>query len=131
VRNVPDFDFQKFRSQAAKYFDWYGYPFASEAERPGAYGDFGRDLEKQRQRHAIGVYAGGPAFYLFVLRKNTDLAQILPDVSEAQRELDVVLLHRLLIERCLGITAQAVVAEQYISYEREAAAGIAAVDRKE
>ena len=65
-------------------------------------------MERQRQRHAIGVYAGGGAFYLFALRRGLDLAQVLPDVSRAQRELDVVLLHKLLMEKCLKITAEAV-----------------------
>jgi uncharacterized protein (DUF1015 family) len=128
IRNVANFDFAKFRAQASRYFDWYGYPFYSQEERAGAYEDFLRDLERQRVRHAIGVYGGGGAFYLFVLKRNTDFAQVLPDVSEAQRELDVVLLHRLLIEKCLGITAEAVTGEQHISYERDMSAAIAAVD---
>ena len=128
IRNVANFDFAKFRAQASRYFDWYGYPFSSQEERAGAYEDFLRDLEKQRVRHAIGVYGGGGAFYLFVLKRNTDFAQILPDVSEARRELDVVLLHRLLIEKCLGITAEAVTGEQHISYERDMSAAIAAID---
>jgi len=128
IRNVTNFDFAKFRAQASRYFDWYGYPFSLQEERAGAYEDFLRDLEKQRVRHAIGVYGGGGAFYLFVLKRNTDFAQVLPDVSGAQRELDVVLLHRLLIEKCLGITAEAVTGEQHISYERDMSAAIAAVD---
>ncbi|MFZ0738192.1 MAG: DUF1015 domain-containing protein [Candidatus Acidiferrales bacterium] len=129
IRNITGFDFQKFRLQAAKYFDWYGYPFASPEERPAALADFLRDLEKQRQRHAIGVYAGGGAFYLFVLRRGLDLAQILPKVSAVQRELDVILLHRLLIERCLSITPAAVAAEEHITYERGIETALGAVDR--
>src|SRR5262249_37182754 len=50
---------------------------------------------------------------------------------EAQRGLDVVLLHRILLEKGLGITAEAVAAEQYVSYAREMEAAIAAVDRGE
>jgi uncharacterized protein (DUF1015 family) len=131
VRNVANFDFAKFRAQASRYFDWYGYPFATREERAGAYEEFLRDLEKQRVRHGIGVYGGGGAFYLFVLKRNTDLAQLLPNVSAAQRELDVVLLHRLLIEKCLGITAEAVTAERHISYERDMNAAFAGVDAGE
>jgi uncharacterized protein (DUF1015 family) len=128
IRNIANFDFGNFRAQASRYFDWYGYPFSTQEERAGAFEDFLRDLEKQRVRHAIGAYGGGGAFYLFVLKRNTDFAQILPDVSEAQRELDVVLLHRLLIEKCLGITAAAVTGEQHISYEREMSSALAALD---
>jgi uncharacterized protein (DUF1015 family) len=60
-----------------------------------------------------------------------DLETVLPDLSEAQRGLDVVLLHRLILEKGLGITAEAVVAESNVSYEREIDTAIAAVDRGE
>jgi uncharacterized protein (DUF1015 family) len=131
IRNVVDFDFEKFRSQAAKYFDWYGYPFSSAEERQESFKEFTHELERQRPRHAIGVYAGGGAFYLFALKRGLDLEQTLPKVSPAQRGLDVVLLHKLLIEKCLKITAEAVTAEQNISYVRDINEAIAAVDRGE
>ena len=43
----------------------------------------------------------------------------------------MVLLHRLILEKALGITAEAVAAEKNVGYEREADAAIAAVDRGE
>jgi uncharacterized protein (DUF1015 family) len=49
------------------------------------------------------------------------------DLSEKQRTLDVVVLHRLLLERCLGITAEAVKKESYIEYVRERDVAIDAV----
>ena len=131
IRNVADFDFEKFRSQAAKYFDWYGYPFSSGEERQESLKEFTHELERQRPRHAIGIYAGGGAFYLFALKRGLDLEQTLPKVSPAQRGLDVVLLHKLLIEKCLKITAEAVTAEQNVSYIRDTNEAIAAVDRGE
>ena len=54
---------------------------------------------------------------------------LLPDLSEAQRQLDVVLLHRLILDKGLGITAEAVTAEKNMSYEREMDAAVAAVDK--
>jgi len=58
-----------------------------------------------------------------------DLKALLPNISPLQRELDVVLLHDGILEPALGITPQAVTAEKNLSYEREAAAALAAVDR--
>ena len=66
-----------------------------------------------------------------LLRQDADLETLLPDVSEAQRGLDVVLLHRLILERGLGITAEAVAAEKNVGYEREMAAAVGTVDRGE
>ncbi|MGA7852060.1 MAG: DUF1015 domain-containing protein [Candidatus Acidiferrales bacterium] len=132
IRNVPDFDFDKFRQNVAQAFDWYSYPFQNPEERTAAFAEFHKDLEKVNHgRRAIGIYPGSGAFYLFLLRRDADLETMLPDVSEAQRGLDIVLLHRLIIERGLGISAEAVAAEKNVGYEREADAALAAVDRGE
>ena len=47
------------------------------------------------------------------------IARLLPDLSGKQRTLDVVILHRLILERCLGITEEAVKKESYITYVRD------------
>jgi uncharacterized protein (DUF1015 family) len=147
LRNLDNFDFGKFRTSVSHYFDWYSYPFQDAEERAASYAEFRRDLEGTNHgRRAIGIYAGGEfsraasgsaatadarpgAFYLFLLRRDVDLETLLPDLSEAQRGLDVVLLHRVIFEKGLGITAEAVAAEKYVSYEREMDAAVAAVDR--
>ena len=138
VRNLEGFDFERFRKSVGPYFDWYSYPFANAEERATSYEEFRRDFEgKNHGRRGIGVYSGvaqpdsANAFYLFLLRKDVDLEQLLPDLSEAQRGLDVLLLHRVMLEKGLGITAAAVEAEKFISYEREMEKAIGAVDRGE
>ena len=132
VRNLADFDFEKFRSSMGAYFDWYSYPFQNAEERATAYAEFRKDLENPKHgRRAIGVYPGKGGFFLFLLKRAADLEKALPDVSEAQRALDVVLLHRLLLEKGLGITAEAVTAEKNLSYERDMAAALGQVDRDE
>jgi uncharacterized protein (DUF1015 family) len=136
VSHVANFDFDRFRATLTRYFDWYSYPFENSQERSASYAEFHKDLESQHLgRRAIGVYPGAvhpaQAFYLFVLRRDADLEQLLPDLSAAQRGLDVVLLHRLVLEKGLGITAEAVAAEKNVGYEREMDAALGAVDRGE
>ena len=129
IRNVANFDFERFRTAVAPYFDWYSYPFADAEERRASFAEFRKDLESVNHgRRGIGVYAGGGAFYLFLLRRDVDLESLLPDLSEAQRDLDVVLLHRLMLEKGLGITAEAVTAENNVTYEREMTVAVTAVD---
>jgi len=131
VAGLPGFDFTAFRKSLVGIFDWYAYPFARDDERGPALAEFRRDLAARAKgdsaRRAIGAYAGG-AFYLFVLRHDADLGALLADVPVAQRSLDVVLLHRLLLERKLGMTAEAVEREKNIRYHRDAAEALAAVD---
>jgi len=134
VSRLANFDFDRFRVNLTPIFDWYSYPFANPDERAAAYAEFRRDLEPPSHgRRAIGVYAGtadsGRAFYLFILRREADLESLLPNISEAQRELDVVVLHRLILEKGLGISPEAVAGEKNLAYEREMDAAIEAVDR--
>ncbi len=130
VSHARDFQWARFRKQLEPYFDISSYPFSSEPARASRYAEFRKDLAgRGRERRAIGEYAGGSAFHLFLLKQAVSLESLLPDISAAQRELDVVLLHRLVLEKGLGITAEAVVAEKNITYEREMDAAITAVDR--
>ena len=132
VSHVENFDFGKFRKSMEPYFDWYSYPFQNAQERESAYAEFRKDMESPKHgRRAVGVYPGGGAFFLFLLKRDADLETALPDISEAQRGLDVVLLHRLMLDKGLGITAEAVTAEKNVGYEREMDAAIARVDRGE
>jgi len=137
IRIVPNFDFERFRKALAPFFDWYSYPFLNPEEREISYADFRKDLGRQNHgRRAIGIYPGAiegqaGAFYLFLLRRDANLEMLLPDLTEGQRGLDVVLLHRLILEKGLGITAEAVTAEKNVGYERGIDTAIAAVDRGE
>ncbi|MGH9682057.1 MAG: DUF1015 domain-containing protein [Candidatus Acidiferrales bacterium] len=130
IQNLTNFDFEKFRAEISPWFDWYAYPFSNDDERASSFAEFRRDMENQHLgRRAIGAYAGRGAFYLFVLSRGADLEEALPHVSDAQRGLDVVLLHRLVLEKGLGISAEAVAAEKNVTYEREMDDAIATVDR--
>jgi uncharacterized protein (DUF1015 family) len=126
------FGFTAFRKSLEGIFDWYAYPFAAENERGAAFAEFRHDMAARTKgdagRRAIGVYGGGGAFYLFVLRREANLDTLLGQVPEAQRTLDVVLLHRLLLEQKLGLTPDAVEREKNIAYHRDAAEALAAVD---
>jgi uncharacterized protein (DUF1015 family) len=130
VSNLPGFSLEKFRAAQGNAFDWHPYPFSGAASRAQAFEKFRRDLaDRGRHSRAIGLYAGDGAFHLLELSQGAKLDALLPNVSPRQRQLDVVLLHGLLLERGLGITSDAVRAETNISYEREMENAIAAVEK--
>jgi len=130
VANVPGFSLESFSAALANTFDSQSYPFAGPADRAQAYEAFRRDLQRGQNQRAVGVYAGGGAFSILVLKKDANLEALLPGVSQAQRQLDVVLLHSLILERGLGITLDAVKTEKNITYEREMDTAIAEVDQR-
>jgi uncharacterized protein (DUF1015 family) len=57
--------------------------------------------------------------YRFLTLKPVDLSVVMQGLSEKQRALDVAVLQRILLERCLGITLDAVKHESNIQYVRE------------
>jgi len=133
VANVPDFSWTSMRRYLEPWFTAEAFPFADEGAKAEARGKFLHRLVEARDLRAIGVYpaaeSGKQAFYVMTLRAGADLSLLLPNVSPLQRQLDVVLLHEGILEPALGITPQAVTAEKNLTYEREAAAALDAVDR--
>jgi uncharacterized protein (DUF1015 family) len=103
LANLPEFDAKTFFNRAAQFFDLSA-------------GD----------GVTIGVFTNN-LFSNLHLKSSVDLAALMPDLSEKQRMLDVVILHRLLLEKCLGITEDAVKKESHITYVRERDSAINAV----
>jgi uncharacterized protein (DUF1015 family) len=142
VANLKDFGLKKVLQKLRPYFEIGFHPFKDDQERADAYASFNHHLDKEfrskplyKNTRCIGVYAGNDkswngeqGFLVLELSPAADLAKMLPEVSAAQRELDVVLLHRFILEKCLGISEQAVTAEKNITYEREMETAVAAVD---
>ena len=129
---VHDFSWSGVRRHLEPWFTAEAFPFSGSAERSEAKKKLLARLTSERAKRAIGVYPAVEAhkrgFYVLTLREGVNLAQLLPDVSPLQRELDVVLLHEGILEPALGITPQAVTAEANLTYEREALAALDAVD---
>ncbi len=102
VSNLPGFDSRTLLERAAAFFD------------PGK-GDL-----------TIEVFVDGKSSFIH-LKSSLDLGQLMPDLSPRQRGLDVVVLHRLILEKCLGITEDAVKKESHITYVRERDSALTAV----
>jgi len=130
--HVHDFSWSGVRRYLEPWFAAETFPFPDEGKKAEARKSFLETFVAAREKRAIGVYpAPEPkkrAFYLLTLRPGVNLALLLHDVSPLQRELDVVLLHEGILEPALGITPRAVTAEANLTYEREAAAALEAVD---
>jgi uncharacterized protein (DUF1015 family) len=118
VHDLKGFNWQEFRAAAARFFELV------ESDSRGAASGWGpaffsRLAEAGRERPALGAYAGQGRLALLRLRRDLDLASALPDLFAGLRRLDVVILHRLLLEQTLGIDRQAVREERNLGYVRE------------
>src|SRR5712664_613771 len=130
--HLHDFSWANVRRHLEPWFTADAFSFSSEGERGDARAKFLSRLVETHVQRSIGVYPAVRSekgtFYVLTLRPGADLAQLLPNVSPLQRELDVVLLHEGILEPALGITPQAVTSEKNLTYEREAAAALQSVD---
>lgn len=128
VHSLAGLDWDSFRAAASRYFEMVPVPATGES---GAWaGRFMSRLEESGlAAPTLGVYAGPERLALLRLRADIDLARSLPDLAEGLRRLDVIILHRLLIEGILGIDRQAVREEKNLLYLRSSQEAIAQVDR--
>lgn len=74
------------------------------------------ELERNRNHHAFILYLGSGKSFLLLLKSNEIALDALKEKSPEYRQLDVALLHTLIIDRVLGITSEKV--EKQVGYER-------------
>ena len=135
VANIPDFSWATVRRYLEPWFAAEVFTFSSDVEKSAdarkIFTTSGRGPRIPRHRRLPRARASVKAapIYVLTLRPGANLAELLPNVSPLQRELDVVLLHDGILEPALGVTLAAATAEKNLTYEREASAALDAVDR--
>ena len=109
--SLPSYDVERFLKQARQYFDVSEVDDAESLENR---------LKEGGARHpTVGVATEGrERLMLLELRDGLDMRAILPDVSSRQAGLDVVILHRLIFKKCMGISEEDVREGSYLRYVR-------------
>lgn len=112
VRGLPSFDSAKLLAACGKDFTLAGK--ASREESQAA-------LEEayQQGKHAFALYDGA-AWTLLTLKDPAVMDGLLPGMSQAYRELDVSILHNLVLERLLGIDKENMANQKNLTYTRSA-----------
>jgi uncharacterized protein (DUF1015 family) len=113
VHGLPTFDRERMLEAAGQFFDIDRIDLRTESRSAttllGQAGENGTAF--------VAVTRQGP--YLMRAKKNA-VQDALGLVPSLQRELDVVQLHRILLERVLGISEEAVRNQENVRYERDA-----------
>jgi uncharacterized protein (DUF1015 family) len=113
VSGLGTFDSEHFASQAQRYFYADTLPVETDS---GAL--LARLAEAGNTGTAL-IAATANAAWLLRLRPGA-ADTLLADCSPRQRRLDVVVLHKVLLENVLGVSAEAIRAQQHITYVRDA-----------
>ncbi len=120
VSNLASYDPIRFVDRARKYFNVRELADAGQLAT--------RLEEGGASRSTIGmVTQGGDRFAVFELRADFDFEAVLPGVSVSQSQLDVVILHSLILGRCLNVSDEDVRGESYLRYVRGLEAAVAEV----
>jgi len=121
VGGVADFDFKKLLAELVKDFECHKFAFSARLNKAGAKGKM---FEKVRSgfdagRSCFGLYAGNGAFYAIELKDYAVMDKIAPQLSITSRRLDVTVLHKLILERVLGIGERQLAGETNIEYIKD------------
>ena len=112
IGRLMDFNSVVFFERASKFFAAENAPQDTKA--------FAAALAAAGQRRlTIGAVTDNGRRRALLSLKPGDLSAVMGGLSEKERTLDVAVLHRLLLERCLEVTEDAVKHESNITYLRE------------
>lgn len=120
VRDLESFDKQKVLTACETYFDL--------TEKTGT-ATMETDLEVlyNKGEKAFGFYCGGDKWYQLVLKDMQVIKDMLPGVSEPTQNLDVTVLHSLILERIFGIDKENMAQQINLTYTKifdEAISGV-------
>ncbi len=80
-------------------------------------------------KKAFGFYCGKGEWYLLTLKDIGVMSKVLPDVSEASQQLDVSVLHSLILEKTMGIDKENMAKQINLTYTKFFEEAIIKVDK--
>ncbi|OFV95111.1 MAG: hypothetical protein A3F68_10590 [Acidobacteria bacterium RIFCSPLOWO2_12_FULL_54_10] len=128
IANVPNFNGPAFLAQASRYFRCREYPFSPSEDISAVSARLRKEMVSATGTPTIGVLFGDQAsFFLLQWRQDVEKAPLMPDLLPVERELEVVLLHRILLANCLGMDDESVRNERFLTYVRAMEEGVKSV----
>jgi len=134
VGNLKNFDIDETIKRLQEDFKITEFTYAGSEGKQKAKGLMFKRMKKafDQGKNAFGIYDGAK-FYYIVLKSHKHVEPL--KISAASKSLDVVVLHKVILERLLGIGDEQLAGETNIEYIKDISnavdEAIAAVDKKE
>ncbi|MDR0197039.1 MAG: DUF1015 domain-containing protein [Oscillospiraceae bacterium] len=123
VRDLPRYSHEETAARCAEYFDITPRLTREKAESSS--------YEACKSgKNAFVLYGGGGGYTLMVLKDAGIMTAVMPDAHNYLRNLDVSVLHSLVLEKILGIDKANTDAQINITFARNADDAVAAVEQK-
>ncbi len=123
VRDLTDFKTEQVIEKCKEYFDITLQDDISTAEEKLL-------VLYNEGKKAFALYTGGKKYYLLVLKDTEVMKKLLPNMSDAYCQLDVSILHSLVLERLFGIDKENMANQKNLTYTKILDEAIKAVDDK-
>ena len=121
VRDLESFDKDAVLAKCAEYFDIDNFETAEGMEKILA----DKDAEGKK---AFGFYTGKGEWYLLTLKDISVMDSVLPDMCTASRQLDVSVLHSLVLEKIFGIDKENMAQQINLTYTKFFEEALSVVD---
>ncbi len=123
IRDLENFDILDIKEKCQEYFDIFEKTDIKNVNE---------ELEKlyNEGKKAYAFYTGDSTYLLMILKDISIMEEILKDKSEAYKNLDVSVLHSLVLERVLGIDKENMAQQINLTYTRDFNEAVDFVDNK-
>jgi uncharacterized protein (DUF1015 family) len=127
VRGFAPLPFRRLEETLQKYFYIECYPKNRDGQR-----DFLKALKSSRKkRHMLGAsFSGDPRYLILRLKSKRTMQKLAPDMSLSLQDLDVSILHRLILQHILGLSPESQVQDGAIRYLEDEEEILKAVDQE-
>ncbi|MBL7214751.1 MAG: DUF1015 domain-containing protein [Phycisphaerae bacterium] len=121
LMNMSDFDVAALLDELKVEFEITKFAFGSNAEKQQAKSQMFKKMQQAgaENQNVFGLYAANDAFYTILLKKTEAMAQLCPEMSPAALKLDVNVLHKLILEKYLGICDIKLAGESHLVYIKD------------
>ena len=121
VGNLENFCYEKLITELKENFELTKLQFNSPQTKMDARQKMLAQMkaEHNNDKNAFGIYGSNNAFYVAVLRDKQAMDPVMPDMSSAWRSLDVSILHKLILEKLLGIDEERLARGENLQYVKD------------
>jgi uncharacterized protein (DUF1015 family) len=119
--NLENFSFERLLTDLKENFELTEFKFDSPENKRDARQNMLKKMkaEHDNDRNAFGIYGSINAFYVAALKDKQVMDSIMPDMSSALRTLDLSVLHKLILEKILGIDEEKLAKGENLQYVKD------------
>lgn len=119
IGNLKNFQLEKLLDGLKENFEITRHPFKSDDMKDQTRRNMLAQMKAEHDKGAFGIYGGKNAFYVAVLKEKRVMDAVNPDASTAWNQLDVSVLHKLILEKLLGIGDEQLASGSNVEYIKD------------